>query len=167
MAFATIGTRGIQAQSIDLTTKVTGTLPVPNGGLGVASGTTGQFLKFTGTETLASAAVDPSGMTLIFDQDTSDVAEIEKTSAFSSTYDYYLLTYTTIRATADSADKVLLGNSGGYTTSYAYGYRGVKSNSGITKCIFCHPQVAFRTHVTAVITQTYFKCFATHTKCVT
>ena len=57
MAFATIGTRGIQAQSVDLTSKVTGTLPVPNGGLGVASGTTGQFLKFTGTETLASSAV--------------------------------------------------------------------------------------------------------------
>ena len=55
MAFATIGTAGIQAQSIDLSTKVTGTLPVPNGGLGIASGTTGQFLKFTGTETLASA----------------------------------------------------------------------------------------------------------------
>ena len=57
MAFATIGTAGIQAQSIDLSTKVTGTLPVPNGGLGIASGTTGQFLKFSGTETLASAAV--------------------------------------------------------------------------------------------------------------
>ena len=57
MAFATIGTRGIQAQSVDLSSKVTGTLPVPNGGLGVASGTTGQFLKFSGTETLASAAV--------------------------------------------------------------------------------------------------------------
>lgn len=55
MAFATIGTAGIQAQSIDLSTKVTGTLPVPNGGLGIASGTTGQFLKFTGTETLAPA----------------------------------------------------------------------------------------------------------------
>ncbi len=57
MAFATIGTRGIQAQSVDLSSKVTGTLPVPNGGLGIASGTTGQFLKFSGTETLASAAV--------------------------------------------------------------------------------------------------------------
>jgi hypothetical protein len=56
MAFATIGTRGIQAQSVDLSSKVTGTLPVPNGGLGIASGTTGQFLKFSGTETLASAA---------------------------------------------------------------------------------------------------------------
>jgi len=56
MAFATIGTAGIQAQSIDLSTKVTGTLPVPNGGLGIASGTTGQFLKFSGTETLASAS---------------------------------------------------------------------------------------------------------------
>ncbi len=57
MAFATIGTAGIQAQSVDLSSKVTGTLPVPNGGLGIASGTTGQFLKFSGTETLASSAV--------------------------------------------------------------------------------------------------------------
>ena len=119
MAFATI----------DVTKGITGTIPVANGGTGLASGTTDQFLKFTGSTTLASAAVDPSGMTLIFDQDTSDVAEIEKTSAFSSTYDNYLLTYTSIRGTADSGDKVLLGNSGGYTTSYAYGYRGVKSSS--------------------------------------
>ena len=72
-----------------------------------------------------------SGMNLIFDQDTSDVSEIEKTSAFSSTYDNYLLTYTNIRAGSDSGDKVLLGNSSSYLTSgqYAYGYRGVKNSS--------------------------------------
>jgi hypothetical protein len=45
MAFATI----------DVTKGITGTIPVANGGTGVASGTTGQFLKFTGTTTLASA----------------------------------------------------------------------------------------------------------------
>ena len=48
MAFATI----------DVTKGITGTIPVANGGTGVASGTTGQFLKFTGSTTLASAAVD-------------------------------------------------------------------------------------------------------------
>jgi hypothetical protein len=64
MAFATIGTRGIQAQSVDLSSKVTGTLPVPNGGLGIASGTTGQFLKFSGTETLASSAIGDTGKVL-------------------------------------------------------------------------------------------------------
>jgi|ETNmetMinimDraft_21_1059911.scaffolds.fasta_scaffold03675_12 hypothetical protein len=45
MAFATI----------DVTKGITGTIPVANGGTGLASGTTGQFLKFTGTTTLASS----------------------------------------------------------------------------------------------------------------
>jgi len=53
MAFATI----------DMTKGITGTIPVANGGTGLASGTTGQFLKFTGTTTVASAAVDP-GITM-------------------------------------------------------------------------------------------------------
>ena len=42
--------------TIPLTTGVTGTLPVANGGTGLTSGTSGQFLKFTGSTTLASAA---------------------------------------------------------------------------------------------------------------
>ena len=42
--------------TIPLTPGVTGTLPVANGGTGIASGTTNQFLKFTGITTLASAA---------------------------------------------------------------------------------------------------------------
>ena len=46
MAFATI----------DVTKGITGTIPVANGGTGLTSGTTGQFLKFTGSTTLASAA---------------------------------------------------------------------------------------------------------------
>ena len=45
------------AGSIDLTSKVTGALPVANGGTALTSGTTDQYLKFTGTTTLASAAV--------------------------------------------------------------------------------------------------------------
>ena len=49
MAFATI----------DVTKGITWTIPVANGGTGVASGTTGQFLKFTGSTTLASSAVPP------------------------------------------------------------------------------------------------------------
>ena len=43
-------------QSINLATNTTGTLAVGNGGTGLTSGTTDQFLKFTGTTTLASAA---------------------------------------------------------------------------------------------------------------
>ena len=48
MAFATI----------DVTKGITGTIPVANGGTGLASGTADQFLKFTGSTTLASSAVD-------------------------------------------------------------------------------------------------------------
>ena len=53
MAFATI----------DVTKGITGTIPVANGGTGLASGTTGQFLKFTSTTTVASSAVDGNKIT--------------------------------------------------------------------------------------------------------
>ena len=42
-------------QSINLATNTTGTLGVANGGTGLTSGTTDQFLKFTGSTTLAPA----------------------------------------------------------------------------------------------------------------
>ena len=45
-------------QSINLATNTTGTLAVGNGGTGLTSGTSGQFLKFTGSTTVASSAVD-------------------------------------------------------------------------------------------------------------
>ena len=54
MAFATI----------DVTKGITGTIPVANGGTGLASGTTGQFLKFTGTTTVASSALGDTGKVL-------------------------------------------------------------------------------------------------------
>mgnify|MGYP005990135727 CR=1 FL=1 len=93
MAFATIGTRGIQAQSIDLTTKVTGTLPVPNGGLGIASGTTGQFLKFTGTETLASSADNGGGLVLLSNSESSSSASsVIFDNVFTSSYNKYKIT---------------------------------------------------------------------------
>jgi len=41
---------------IDIANMVTGATPVANGGTGLTSGTSGQFLKFTGSTTLASAA---------------------------------------------------------------------------------------------------------------
>ena len=42
---------------IDVANMLTGATPVANGGTGIASGTSGQFLKFTGSTTVASAAV--------------------------------------------------------------------------------------------------------------
>jgi len=43
---------------IDVANMLTGATPVANGGTGLASGTSGQFLKFTGSTTVASSAVD-------------------------------------------------------------------------------------------------------------
>jgi hypothetical protein len=57
MALTTVKNSGLSG-SIDLTSKVTGALPVGNGGTGISSGTSGQYLKFTGSTTVASAAVD-------------------------------------------------------------------------------------------------------------
>ena len=51
---------------IDVANMLTGATPVANGGTGISSGTSGQFLKFTGSTTLASAA-DNAGITE-FDQ---------------------------------------------------------------------------------------------------
>ena len=42
---------------IDVANMVTGAVPVANGGTALTSGTSGQFLKFTGSTTLASTAV--------------------------------------------------------------------------------------------------------------
>ena len=43
-------------QAVNLSTNTTGTLGVANGGTGLTSGTADQYLKFTGTTTVASSA---------------------------------------------------------------------------------------------------------------
>ena len=43
---------------IDVANMLTGATPVANGGTALTSGTSGQFLKFTGSTTVASAAVE-------------------------------------------------------------------------------------------------------------
>ena len=69
MAFATIdvtkgitgtlptgngGTGSTSTTFVNAATNVTGALPVANGGTGLTSGTSGEFLKFTGSTTLAT-----------------------------------------------------------------------------------------------------------------
>ena len=46
---------------IDMSKMVTGTLPVASGGTGLTSGTADQFLKFTGTTTVASSTLGDTG----------------------------------------------------------------------------------------------------------
>jgi len=70
MAFATI----------DVTKGITGTIPVANGGTGLASGTAGQFLKFTGTTTVASSAVDAGKVAQVIEGDVTTHTTITSTS---------------------------------------------------------------------------------------
>ena len=48
-------------QAVNLSTNTTGTLGVANGGTGLTSGTADQYLKFSGTTTLASSALSGVG----------------------------------------------------------------------------------------------------------
>ena len=84
MAFATI----------DVTKGITGTIPVTSGGTGLTAGTTDQFLKFTGTTTLASAA-DNAGSLVHLNTTTgsSNVSTVDVDNVFSSTYENYLIIF--------------------------------------------------------------------------
>ena len=89
MAFATIDvTKGITGVT---PTANLPTIPVTKGGTNLTSGTTDQFLKFTGTTTLASAADNAGGLTLLsmIDQDLGTSNKISFQQVFSSDYDYY------------------------------------------------------------------------------
>ena len=79
---------------------ITGVIPVANGGTGLASGTTDQFLKFTGTTTLASAA-DNAGSMVHLQTTTlsSDTAQIDFSNVFSTTYKSYLFVFNTLIST--------------------------------------------------------------------
>ena len=90
MAFATIDlTKGITGS---IPTANLPTIPVTKGGTNLTSGTTDQFLKFTGTTTLASAADNAGIFNVIRSAAFSSVdAYMEMTSAFNSTYrNYYI-----------------------------------------------------------------------------
>ncbi len=68
MAFATI----------DVTKGITGTIPVANGGTGLASGTTGEFLKFTGSTAIGTG--EAGGGKLLQTQSTSSNSRTTVTS---------------------------------------------------------------------------------------
>jgi|5_EtaG_2_1085323.scaffolds.fasta_scaffold103461_3 hypothetical protein len=110
MAFATI----------DVTKGITGTIPVANGGTGVASGTTGQFLKFTGSTTLASAAVDTGNYSV------HAVAEYGETSTYDFTSSAHPVTISdescTLTATSTSDIFIASGSVMAYSNNSSGGF---------------------------------------------
>ena len=137
MAFATI----------DVTKGISGTIPVANGGTGIASGTTGQFLKFTGSTTIASAA-DNAGKVLKVENgqgigsnkattstsfvETDIVDSIVPTAASSKVLVQYVVPTNT--ASGNTSNKIRIYrqvNGGGYSavSDNAY-FNTVFTNSG-------------------------------------
>jgi len=101
MAFATI----------DVTKGITGTIPVANGGTGLASGTIGQFLKFTGTTTLASAADNGKILQVVSQNYQSE------TSTNSSSFSDTGLTLDITPSATSSKVLVMVGLGMGYTSN--------------------------------------------------
>jgi len=103
---------------IDVANMLTGSTPVANGGTGLTSGTTNQFLKFTGSTTLASAA-DNEGKILqvvggTFTTDTSTSSESFTDSNFnvsitpSATSSKLLINFSIANAYVNSGNKDML-----------------------------------------------------------
>ena len=122
-------------QSVNLTSNVTGALPVANGGTGLTSGTTDQFLKFTGSTTLASAADNAGGMVLLTSGDiTSTTSTIAITGTHvTSTHDHYRL-YLRGKAAGDGVEFFARyrnsSNNGLVTSNYSWRVHMDADNGG-------------------------------------
>ena len=132
MAFATIDlTKGITGS---IPTANLPTIPVTKGGTNLTSGTTDQFLKFTGTTTLASAA-DNAGIYNVIRSAafSSGDAYMEMTSAFNSTYRNYYIKMEQLKPNTDGADlRVEFGQSDGtYSAAANFGARMIMFNGNL------------------------------------
>ena len=119
---------------------VTGTLPTANldtvgvaqGGTGITSGTTDQFLKFTGTTTLASAA-DNAGSLVAVRQSSgsSNTTNVIVNGWISDTYENYVMDYYFNVATNNEAISMTLYDSSGNISSgneYDYAHTGIETD---------------------------------------
>ena len=120
---------------IDIENMITGEVNVANGGTGLSSGTSGQFLKFTGSTTLASAA-DNAGKVL-------QIVQAQKDGVISTSSTSYVTTQLSANITPSATgSKVLIlsnmtaclqaaQNKNGYFTIYRASTNIAPGGSGV------------------------------------
>ena len=137
--------------NISLSSSVTGTLPVANGGTGAASltannvllgngtsalqvvapGSSGNVLMSNGT-TWTSAAASSGALTLLQTVTASSSATVDLTTGIGSTYSFYLITFTNVTSTSSSIFYLRVEESGSYTSNtwFEFANAGYASGSG-------------------------------------
>jgi hypothetical protein len=128
---ALIKTNARSSSQLDATI-LTGTVGVANGGTGLSSGTSGQFLKFTGSTTVGSAAVS-SDLVLIQSQSTTSASSLSFTTSFDGTYDTHMFIINNLDPSNDGTQfklRVLTGSGGSteQTGGYVYSTTGLGAN---------------------------------------
>ena len=123
------GTGGTSIPATNLASGVTGTLPVPNGGTGIASGTTDQILKFTGSTTIASAA-EAAGGKLLQTQSATFTSGVT-----SVTSDSFTATEVTDQITPSASNSKILVIVNASLSQYEGSGSGVKFKAGIYRQI--------------------------------
>jgi len=130
MAFATIDvTKGITGS---VPTANLPTIPVTKGGTGLTSGTSGQFLKFTGSTTVGSAVVS-SDVVLIQSQSSTSASSLSFTTSFDGTYDTHMFVVNNLDPSNDGTQfyfRVLTGSGGSteLSSDYVYSVTGLGAN---------------------------------------
>ena len=115
---ATIANADIANSTINLTTKVTGTLPVANGGTGLAAlGTSLQVLRTnTGATALEFATPATGAFTFLGETSASNVATVDLNGYFTSSYDYYQIYLDDVyTATNNVSTRMQFATTGAYT----------------------------------------------------
>ncbi len=134
IADGTIVNADIANSTINLTQKVTGTLPVANGGTGLTSlGTANQVLAVNSGATALEYQTVSSDYVLLASTSASNVATLDLNGYFSSTYKNYKLFVEGYYGTTDANNfKLRFATTGSYTvqtSSYSdiSGWAGVNS----------------------------------------
>jgi hypothetical protein len=145
----TINAANNTVTNVPLSTGVTGTLPVANGGTGaatltannvllgngtsalqaVAPGTSGNVLTSNGT-TWASVALAPSSYIFLSSVTASGASEVDITSGFNNTlYQAYYLFMGSASVSADTNLRLRLSRSGAFVTTSDYGFDALRTGS--------------------------------------